>query len=147
MPLKYIENSGRNINSLSNLHRMACLTITHYWRIRSYRTRTNTLLPTTDYYFTNTLRKYAYTIKNSIQTLTSVARLALNPRSETEFYVGNRFFALCTSSVSKFLRSGTFCPYSVCLSVRLSVCPPGYYFSLLSMCFKNNILSSSHIAA
>jgi len=63
------------------------------------------------------------------------------PRSETEFYVGNRFLALCTSSVSKILRAGTFCPYSVCPSVR----PPGYYFSLLSMCFKNNILSSSHI--
>jgi hypothetical protein len=28
----------------------------------------NTLLPTTDYYFTNTLRKYACTIKNSIDT-------------------------------------------------------------------------------
>jgi hypothetical protein len=45
-----------------------------------------------------------------------------SPRSETEFYVGNRFFALCTSSVSKILRAGTFCPYSVRLSVRLSVC-------------------------
>jgi hypothetical protein len=33
------------------------------------------------------------------------------PRSETEFYVGNRFFCFCTSSVSKILRSGTFfCP-------------------------------------
>ncbi len=52
----------------------------------------------------------------------SLLRLAAvyhrSPRSETEFYVGNRFFALCTSSVSKILRAGTFCPYSVCLSVR-----------------------------
>jgi hypothetical protein len=58
---------------------------------------------------------------------------------------GETFFCFCTSSVSKIVRAGTFCPYSVCLSVRPSVCPPGYYFSLLSMCFKNNILSSSHI--
>jgi hypothetical protein len=56
--------------------------------------------------------------------------IAYNPRSETEFYVGNRFFALCTSSVSKILRAGTFLyesRYSVCPSVR----PPGYYFFFL----------------
>ena len=66
--------------------------------------------------------------------------------------MGNRFFALCTSSVSKILRAGTFLyesRYSVCLSVCPSVRPPGYYlFFLFMMCFKNNnILSASHIAA
>ena len=107
---------------------MACLTIRNFPRMRSHRTRTtHSLVPSADY-FTTTLKTYAYN-KKSIQTLTSVARLALN---------GESFFALCTSSISKILRAGTFCPYP-------SVCPPGYYFSLLSMCFKNNILSASHI--
>jgi hypothetical protein len=32
---------------------------------------------------------------------------------------GETFFCFCTSSRSKFLRSGTFCLYSICPSVRL----------------------------
>ncbi len=49
--------------------------------MRSHRTRTShSLVPSADY-FTTTLKKYAYN-KKSIQTLTSVARLALN----LEFY-------------------------------------------------------------
>ena len=45
--------------------------------MRSNRTRTtHSLVPSADY-FTTTLKTYAYN-KKSIQTLTSVARLALN---------------------------------------------------------------------
>ena len=45
--------------------------------MRSHRTRTtHSLVPSADY-FTTTLKTYAYN-KKSIQTLTSVARLALN---------------------------------------------------------------------
>jgi hypothetical protein len=56
---------------------MACLTIRNFPRMRSHRTRTtHSLVPSADY-FTTTLKTYAYN-KKSIQTLTSVARLALN---------------------------------------------------------------------
>ena len=59
---------------------MACLTIRHFPRMRSHRTRTtHSLVPSADY-FTTTLKTYAYN-KNSVQTLTSVARLALNRRT------------------------------------------------------------------
>jgi hypothetical protein len=46
-------------------------------------------------------------------TIYIILLLILNPRSETEFYVGNRFFAFVPVAC-KILRAGTFCPYSVC---------------------------------